>query len=135
LRPYDRLHHARGVRLELALVEGRLQQPPLPPPRLAFIDQQATPEHPRQQAAGAILAKALRLLHQDFFDARLLRDEVEVQRQAGPHDRTVAPMDVGHPSQDVGPEQAPEVPEVPPGRPNRRQRPARRRRGRRGPVD
>ena len=87
------------VGLEVLLVKRRLEQPPLAPPGVPFVDQQALSDDAVEQTGRAILAKELGLLDQDLVDADGIGDEVELQRQPRPHERPEALMQVRQPRQ------------------------------------
>ena len=116
------------------MVESGLEQPALPPPGVTLVDQKTVPDHPREQPTGSILAKGLRLLDQDFFDAGRLGDEVEVERQARLDERSVRAMDERQPFEHARVELAAHAQEVSPrwsrrSSGTRRRRPFARRRG------
>ena len=79
----------RRVRLQLPVMKRRLHQPPLPPPRVPFVDQQPVADHAREQPATRSLRKASGLLDQDLLDQAGLGDEVELHRQPRPDERPV----------------------------------------------
>ena len=129
-RPFDGPGHDGGVRLQLPVVECRLQQPALPPPGVTFVDEKAVPHHAREQPAGAILAKGLRLLQEDLLDAGRIGDEVELERQARLDEGAVLAVDERQPLEDAGAELAAHTKEVAPRRSRRARAVTARRRAR-----
>src|SRR6185312_5122725 len=80
------LHHRRGIFINSAAVERRLRQPPLPPPEIAFADQQSLAEQRSSHAPRQFALVEFGVLHhEDLLDQiRIVEQDALLPR----HDKT-----------------------------------------------
>src|SRR5262249_20692717 len=71
------VHHHHAVFLDLVELEGRLRQPPLSAPQLAFTGEESLAQHCRQHSSCTlVLDEVAMMAAQDVFDVLWMADDV-----------------------------------------------------------